>query len=201
MKVPAAMAFGTGYHATTASCLRLLSDAAKAFDGDPWEMLDLGTGTGCLLLAALHEFPAAFGIGIDLVPAAAHLAARNAAALGLADRAAFLVADWAAPLAGQFDLILSNPPYIPTPDLAGLMPEVVGHEPSSALDGGADGLTAYRRIIARLPALLAPGGVAVLELGIGQADDVAALAVAAGLSADVRDDLAGIPRALILRRG
>ncbi len=162
-------------------------------------VLDLGTGTGCLLLAALHEFGSAFGIGTDRVPAAARLAASNAAALGLADRAAFVVADWAEPLSGRFDLILSNPPYIPTGDLAGLMPEVAGHEPASALDGGMDGLTAYRRIIAGLPALLAAGGAAVIELGIGQAGQVAALAAAAGLSAGLRDDLAGIPRALVLR--
>ena len=163
-------------------------------------VLDLGTGTGCLLIAALHEFPNAFGIGVDRMPGAARLAARNAAALGCADRSAFLVADWSEPLAGRFDLVLSNPPYIPTPDLAGLMPEVADHEPSSALDGGADGLTAYRRIVAGLPALLAAGGIGVLELGIGQSDDVAALGKATGLTAETRNDLAGIPRALILRR-
>ena len=163
-------------------------------------VLDLGTGTGCLLIAALHEFPNAFGIGVDRMPGAARLAARNAAALGCADRSAFLVADWSEPLAGRFDLVLSNPPYIPTPDLAGLMPEVADHEPSSALDGGADGLTAYRRIVAALPPLLAAGGIGVLELGIGQSDDVAELGKAAGLTADTRNDLAGIPRALILRR-
>ena len=163
-------------------------------------VLDLGTGTGCLLLAALTEFADAFGIGVDRVAAAAELAARNAASLGLAGRAAFLVADWAQPLAGScFDLILCNPPYIPTADLAGLMPEVTGHEPASALDGGADGLAAYRRVIAMLPGLLAPGGVAILELGIGQARQVAALAETCGFATSLRDDLAGIPRALILR--
>ncbi len=162
-------------------------------------VLDLGTGTGCLLIAALQEFPGAFGVGVDRVPGAALLAARNAASLGFADRAAFLVADWAAPLAGSFDLVLSNPPYIPTGDLPGLMPEVAEHEPASALDGGADGLAAYRRILAALPALLASGGVAVIELGIGQAHDVAALAEAAGFATALRNDLAGIPRALILR--
>lgn len=163
-------------------------------------VLDLGTGTGCLLLAALQEFPQAFGVGVDCVPGAARLAARNAAALGFAGRSAFLVADWAAPLSGRFDLVLSNPPYIPTQDLAGLMPEVAGHEPGSALDGGRDGLTAYRRILAMLPALLTPGGVGIIELGIGQADEVAALAIAVGFATDFRDDLAGIPRVLIVRQ-
>lgn len=164
-------------------------------------VLDLGTGTGCLLLAALSEFPAAFGIGVDRVPEAAALAARNAAALGLAGRAAFLAGDWAAALGGTFDLILSNPPYIATEDLAGLMPEVAAHEPSSALDGGADGNDAYRRIIADLPRLLALGGVAIVELGAGQAESVSVLARAAGLRSDPRADLAGIPRALVLRSG
>jgi release factor glutamine methyltransferase len=165
-------------------------------------VLDLGTGTGCLLLAALSEFPRAFGIGTDRITAAADLARRNAAALGFASRTAFLVADWAAPLTGGgFDLILSNPPYIPTADLAGLMPEVAIHEPASALDGGRDGLDAYRRIIAALPSLLSPGGVAILELGIGQTPAVPALGAAAGFSTILREDLAGIPRALILRQG
>jgi release factor glutamine methyltransferase len=164
-------------------------------------VLDLGTGTGCLLLAALQEFPQAFGVGIDRVPAAAELARRNAAALGFASRTAFLVADWAEPVAGaRFDLVLSNPPYIPTADLAGLMPEVAIHEPATALDGGADGLDAYRRIVAALGSLLAPGGVAILELGIGQAQSVPASAAANGFAADLRMDLAGIPRALILRQ-
>jgi release factor glutamine methyltransferase len=181
----------------------LIEAALAAFPdrGAVRSVLDLGTGTGCLLLAALSEFPAAFGLGVDRVPAAAVLAAHNAAALGLAGRAAFLAGDWAAALAGRFDLILSNPPYIATADLAGLMPEVAGHEPSSALNGGADGNDAYRRIIADLPRLLASGGVAIIELGAGQAESVAALARAAGFRADPRADLAGIPRALVLRPG
>jgi release factor glutamine methyltransferase len=179
----------------------LIEAALAAFShrAPPADILDLGTGTGCLLLTALHEFPAAFGIGTDRSPDAASLAAANAAALGLARRAAFLCADWAAPLAARFDLILCNPPYIPTSAIGGLMPEVAGHEPQSALDGGADGLEAYRHIVAFLPALLQPDGVSVLELGAGQAPAVAALAGQAGLVASIRADLAGIARALVLQ--
>ncbi|TDH60401.1 peptide chain release factor N(5)-glutamine methyltransferase [Dankookia rubra] len=164
-------------------------------------VLDLGTGTGCLLLAALTEFPAAAGLGLDRVPAAAALARDNAARLGLAGRAAFAVADWAAPVAGRFDLVLSNPPYIESASIAGLMPEVARHEPASALDGGSDGLDAYRAIAAALPGLLAPGGRAILELGQGQQPAVAAIAAARGLrSLGCRPDLGGVPRALVLAR-
>jgi release factor glutamine methyltransferase len=163
-------------------------------------VLDLGTGTGCLLLSALAEFPSAWGVGVDRVPAAAALAARNARRNGLAGRAAFLCADWAAPLAARFDLVLSNPPYIPGGDIAGLMPEVARFEPRSALDGGPDGLDAYRRLLADLPRLLTPGGVAVIELGAGQSGAVAALAAAAGFGApDLRCDLGGVARAMVLR--
>lgn len=168
----------------------------------PLRVLDLGVGTGCLLLAVLHERPAAWGVGVDLSPDAAGLAARNADALGLAGRAAFVCADWDTPLRGRFDLVLSNPPYVRTDAVAGLMPEVSRHEPARALDGGADGLAAYRRILARLPALLASGGAAVLELGEGQAGHVGALAAGAGLPLqEVRRDLAGIERALVLHAG
>jgi release factor glutamine methyltransferase len=179
-----------------------LIEAAEAeFAGrpPPARILDLGTGTGCLLLAALHLFPGAFGVGVDLAPAAARLAAANAAALGLTGRAAFLCGDWAAALDARFDLVLCNPPYIPTSAIDGLMPEVARHEPATALDGGADGLASYRRIIARLPLLLRPRGVAVLELGQGQAGSVSALAAECGLQALTRPDLAGIPRAIVLR--
>ncbi len=163
-------------------------------------VLDLGTGTGALLLAALAEFPAAFGVGADLNPAAAALAAGNAAANGLAGRAAFLCGRWAAALSARFDLILCNPPYIRSGDIAGLMPEVAAHEPALALDGGADGLDAYRVVMADLPRLLAPGGVAVLELGEGQDGDAASLAVLAGFAAPaLRRDLGGVARALVLR--
>jgi release factor glutamine methyltransferase len=168
--------------------------------GAALRVLDLGTGTGALLLAVLSEFPAANGIGIDLKPAAAALAARNAARLGLAARARFLAGDWAAAVLGPFDLILCNPPYIESAAIAGLMPEVAQHEPASALDGGADGLAAYRRIIADLPRVLAPRGVAVLELGQGQQAAVAALGRAAGLKPEACSaDLGGVPRALVLR--
>ncbi len=163
-------------------------------------VLDLGTGTGALLLAVLSEFPAASGVGIDLKPAAAALAARNAARLGLAARARFLAGDWAAAVRGPFDLILCNPPYIESAAIPALMPEVARHEPASALDGGADGLVAYRRIIADLPRLLAPRGVAVLELGQGQQAAVEALGLAAGLTPEACSaDLGGVPRALVLR--
>jgi release factor glutamine methyltransferase len=162
-------------------------------------VLDLGTGTGCLLLAALTEFPAAFGIGLDRRPASAALARRNALRLGLGRRSAFLAGDWGEAVRGGFDLVLCNPPYVRSGDISDLMPEVAHHEPASALDGGADGLRAYVRILADLPRLLAPGGVAALELGVGQADAVAALAMRVGLTTFARVDLAGMPRALVCR--
>jgi len=162
-------------------------------------VLDLGTGTGCLLLAALIEFPAAFGVGVDRVPAAAALAAANAARLGLACRAVFIAGDWSDAIAGRFDLVLCNPPYIESAVIPTLMAEVARHEPPTALDGGPDGLAAYRRLITGLPALLSPGGCAILELGHGQAEAVAALAGAAGFAAtQTRADLGNMERALLL---
>jgi release factor glutamine methyltransferase len=177
-----------------------LIEAALAVGGDVRRVLDLGTGTGCLLLAALHEYPDAFGVGVDISPGAAMLARRNAQALGMADRAGFLVGDWAEAIDGRFDLVLSNPPYIPAADIAGLMPEVALHEPVSALDGGARGLDAYERIITALPRLLAENGVAVLELGMGLAPSVLQLAQQAGFAYRARRDLSGIERAVMLVR-
>jgi release factor glutamine methyltransferase len=166
----------------------------------PTRVLDLGTGTGCLLLSVLHERPSAFGIGVDRVAAAAALARRNAERLGLSDRSAFVCGDWAAALRGRFDLVLSNPPYIAHAAIPTLMPDVAGHEPHTALDGGPDGLDAYRTIVRALPDLLVPGGAAVLELGLGQGRAVAALGAGAGFGASFRADLAGIDRAIVLRR-
>jgi release factor glutamine methyltransferase len=173
--------------------------AAFAGRGPARRVLDLGTGTGCLLLAALSEFPAAFGVGVDRSAEAAALATRNAAALHLADRARFMCGDWADALDARFDLVLCNPPYIRTEDLAGLMPEVAHHEPCAALDGGADGFAAWRRLLPALPRLLNAAGMAVLELGAGQAETAIGLARQAGFAAEPRPDLAGITRALVLR--
>jgi release factor glutamine methyltransferase len=166
----------------------------------PGDVLDLGTGTGCLLLSVLHERPAAFGVGVDLSPQAVGLAQRNAVRLGLAERSAFLCGNWATSLRGRFDLILSNPPYIEASAIPSLMAEVSLHEPRTALDGGADGLDAYRSIVAALPDLLTRNGAAVLELGIGQGPAVGALARQAGFAAGFRPDLAGIDRAIVLVR-
>lgn len=166
----------------------------------PGPVLDLGTGTGCLLLAVLHERPLAWGVGVDVAPETAGLAAGNARALGLAGRATFLAGDWDATLAGRFALVLSNPPYVAEGELPGLQPEVARWEPRRALDGGGDGLGAYRRVVARLPWLLAPGGSAVLEVGAGQAEAVAALAGEAGLRVgETQADLGGTIRALRLK--
>lgn len=163
-------------------------------------VLDLGTGTGCLLLAVLTEKPDATGVGVDRSEGAARLARRNANAAGLAERTVFFCGDWATALRARFDLVLSNPPYIESADIAGLMPEVAEFEPRTALDGGVDGLDAYRSILAALPDLLAPGGAAVLELGQGQATAVGEIAMKRGLVVDgVRDDLSGVARAMTLR--
>jgi release factor glutamine methyltransferase len=180
----------------------LVEAALAAFAGrqPPRTILDLGTGTGCLLLALLTEFPSAFGIGLDLAPAAAVLAATNATRLGLADRSAFSAADWTNPITGQFDLIVSNPPYIPGPDIATLMPEVAQHEPHAALHGGADGYDAYRTIVPHLSDHLMPNGIAVLELGQGQANFVEKIARSAGFQTSRRLDLARITRAIVLAR-
>lgn len=164
-------------------------------------VLDLGTGSGCLLLAALSEYHQAFGIGVDRAEKTARQARKNARLNDLASRADFVVADWNDPLNTRFDVVLSNPPYIPKNDIPGLMKDVVAYEPGAALDGGDDGLDAYRQIIPRLTELLQPQGLAILEFGIGQEDDVANIARMAGLSVvELCADLAGITRAIVLSR-
>ncbi|AFW02049.1 protein methyltransferase HemK [Gluconobacter thailandicus F149-1 = NBRC 100600] len=164
-------------------------------------MLDLGTGTGCLLLSALSEYPNSWGVGVDLAPGAATLARRNAVRNGLGSQSCFVAGNWDSALDGKFDVVISNPPYIESADVPELMPEVSRYEPARALDGGRDGLDAYRLLCNALPDLLAPGGHAVLEMGIGQIDAVSALGRARGLREVARqNDLGGIARALVLQR-
>ena len=149
----------------------------------PFErVLDLGTGTGCILLSLLRERAEATGLGVDLSPAALEVAAENAAALGVAARAEFAVSDWFSGVAGLFDLIVSNPPYISAAEMAGLSPEVLEWEPHLALTPGGDGLDAYRAIAAGAPTHLRPGGRLLVEIGPAQGADVAGLFAAAGLA-------------------
>jgi len=166
-----------------------------------YRFLDLGTGSGCLLLALLSEFPSASGIGVDIVPGAAIMARRNAELLGMADRAGFIAEDWAAAVAARFDVVVANPPYIATAAIAGLLPEVRDHDPHRALDGGADGLAAYRTIAADLSRLLRPGGLFAAEIGSGQAEAVTAILRQNALAIDgIAPDLAGIRRVVVARR-
>ena len=174
-----------------------LIEAAVAHFGHvaPARVLDLGTGPGTLLLAALDQWPDARGLGIDSSEEALRFAEVNAERLGMAPRAVFRLGDWAAGVAGAFDLIFANPPYIGTAEP--LPPEVAGFEPGAALFAGADGLDGYRRIVPQLPALLAPGGVAVLEIGSTQAAAVGALLAAQGFGGNLRQDLGGRDRCLV----
>jgi release factor glutamine methyltransferase len=161
---------------------------------------DLGTGSGALLLALLAELPYAFGVGTDTSLGALAVARGNARRLGQT-RAAFLACDMAAALRGPFDLIVANPPYIRSGDIAALAPEVRDFDPRSALDGGRDGLDCYRTIAATVPPLLAPGGAVIVEIGAGQAEAVSALFSAAGLAGPApRPDLSGVPRAVMARK-
>ncbi|WOH66084.1 peptide chain release factor N(5)-glutamine methyltransferase [Bradyrhizobium sp. BWA-3-5] len=164
----------------------------------PFRIADLGTGTGAILLALLSELPAAQGFGTDISESALQTAAANAARAGLSDRATFLACDYANGLSGPFDLIASNPPYIRSADIAALAPEVRNHDPLAALDGGADGLDAYRALIPQAAGLLAPGGALIVEAGAGQSSQIQALMSTAGLMPGTapRADLGGIPRAV-----
>jgi len=163
---------------------------------------DLGTGSGAILLALLHELPDAFGIGTDSSLDALRTARCNAAELGLGSRAAFVASDYAAALAGHFDVIVSNPPYIRSSDIAGLAAEVRDYDPRMALDGGVDGFDAYRTLIPQAAGLLSAGGTLVVEGGQGQSGSIGALMEAAGLNVqdEAKADLAGILRAVAGRK-
>lgn len=168
----------------------------------PGRVLDLGTGSGCLLLALLSEWRSAFGVGVDVRADALAVAAANSRALGLARRTAFVAADWAAAAAaGAFDVVVCNPPYVESGAVAGLAPEIA-YEPRHALDGGADGLACYRALLGGAARALRAGGTAVFEIGAGQRAAVERLMRAAGLG-DIaaHPDLAGTIRCLSARRG
>jgi release factor glutamine methyltransferase len=171
---------------------------AEYRDDHPLRIADLGTGSGAILLALLSERPDAFGIGTDISETALQTAKNNANQLGLAPRAAFVACDYAAALSGAFDLIVSNPPYIPSGDIATLATEVRDHDPRRALDGGRDGLDAYRRIAPEAARLLTPHGSLILEVGHDQSAAVEGLLTTAGLSLPgaPKADLAGIRRAV-----
>ena len=168
-------------------------------------ILDLGTGTGCLLLALLSELPRASGIGVDISVEAVATAAANAEELCLGERAVFRVGDWTDPwardISARFDVIVSNPPYIESTAIDGLAPEVARYDPRAALDGGADGLQAYRQLIPQSARLLRPGGIMALEIGAGQGSLVRRLASDAGFSIlGTAADLAAIERCLLFTR-
>lgn len=164
-------------------------------------VLDLGTGTGCLLLTLLKEYPHMAGTGLDISEAALSVAKENALALGLQARAKFVRSDWFEQAQGPYDLIISNPPYIASDDIAGLAPEVALFEPKLALDGGADGLDAYRAIISRMAGFMADGAVVVFEIGLGQQHGVETLAKEAGLRCVAAPkDLGGLVRCLLITK-
>jgi release factor glutamine methyltransferase len=164
----------------------------------PYAVLDLGTGSGCLLLSFLSERPNARGLGVDASAAALEIANKNAQNLGLSGRARFVLGDWAEGQTGPFDLVLCNPPYVGESEV--LAPDVRDHEPAEALFAGPDGMDDYVRIAPQLPGILAPGAAAIIEAGRGQAAGIARLCAAQGLEViGIRDDLGGIARSVAVR--
>ena len=200
--------FGLDFQVTPAVLIpradsETLVEAALAARPDAKRVLDCGTGSGALLLALLSNFPHAQGVGIDRSSEAVKIARANAESLGLSDRAKMVEADWDVPgwsaqIEPPFDLILANPPYVESG--AELARSVSEHEPGGALFAGAEGLDAYSSLLPQLPALLAPGGVALVEIGAGQPDQVSRIAAESDFAATLRHDLAGRPRVLELTR-
>lgn len=168
----------------------------------PLRIADLGSGSGAILLALLSELPTAYGFGTDISEQALQTAAANAEGAGLAARATFIACDYASGLSGLFDLIVSNPPYIRAADIADLAVEVRNHDPRAALDGGADGLDAYRALIPQAAGLLAPGAILIVEAGEGQSGLINGLMTLAGLTSTgaPKADLGGVPRAVAARK-
>jgi release factor glutamine methyltransferase len=181
------------------AALRLLPDKTR-----PYHILDLGTGSGCIIISILHELPHANGVASDKSPLALLAARENAIRNGVDQRLCLFAGDWAAALQAptplqKFDLIVSNPPYIPESYAAWMGSNVIDHDPALALWGGATGLDAYAAILPRLPELLAPGGAAILEMGVEQADAIGQIAQDAGLAVrDLIRDLAGKTRGILL---
>lgn len=176
---------------------------AEALAGPaPARLLDLGTGSGCIVLSLLSEWPQARGVAVDISPQALDVARGNAQALGVAGRLDLMVSDWFGAVAGVFDLIVSNPPYISDGEMAGLSPEVLGHDPYLALTPGGDGLAPYRVIAAQAAGFLTPGGQVLAEIGWKQGPDVAALFVAQGWgNVRILPDLDGRDRVIAATRG
>lgn len=168
----------------------------------PRRILDLGTGTGCILISLLHEFPEATGVGVDIAQGAVETAQLNAQNCGVGHRATFVRSNWFEHVEGKFDLIVSNPPYIPAPEIRNLQKEVQNHDPIRALDGGIDGLEPYKFLLPRCKNYLEAGGRVVMEIGIGQSEDLARLADDAGATlVRIVPDLGGVPRAVEIAYG
>lgn len=179
----------------------LVTTGLELFTDQPHRVLDLGTGTGCLIIALLNQRAHWHGVAIDLSRQAVRMARINAARHGLTQRLTIRQGFWFETVSGRYDLIISNPPYIAQADLAGLSDEVIKNDPRRSLDGGRDGLTAYRQIASRAAAFLAPDGRLVLEVGYDQRADVTALFAAAGWRLQAcHQDLAGHDRCLVLAR-
>ncbi len=176
-------------------------EAVLSLTGTPSpRILDLGTGSGCLLIALLHELPEATGVGTDISPAACEAARANAGRLGVAARAAFVAGNWAEAVRDRFDVVVSNPPYVPSGRIAGLAPEVREHDPVAGLDGGPDGLDAYRGLAGPAARLLREGGLVAAETDGSRAREVRSVFADAGLvPLAVRRDLAGRPRVCLFR--
>jgi release factor glutamine methyltransferase len=180
----------------------LVESALNAFPVPPRRILDLGTGTGCILLSLLAEWPESHGIGVDLALGACRAAQENSQRLGLQNRASFVCGDWIAGVCGKFDLIVSNPPYIPAKDIPNLSCEVRNHDPILALSGGKDGLEPYKILLPNLKNLLEPTGRAFLEFGIGQDGDIRRLAENSGATLiRIIPDIGGIPRVVEISYG